>query len=50
MTFFSLDRDFCPCSLMVVVAVRAGWMVVVREVGVVGWVVGLDEDIGWVKD
>ena len=50
-TFFSLRRDFCPCSLMVVVAVRAGWVVVVvREVGGVEWVVGLDEDIGWVKD
>ena len=36
---------------MVVVAVRAGWVVVVvREVGIVGWVVGLDEDIDWVKD
>ena len=46
-----LLADFCPCLLMVVVAVRAGWVVVVvREVGVVGWVVGLDEDIGWVKD
>ena len=51
MTFFSLGKDFCPCSLMVEVAVWAGWVVVVvREVGVVGWVVGLDEDIGWVKD
>ena len=24
-------------------------VVVVREVWVIGWVVGLDEDIGWVK-
>ena len=35
---------------MVVVAVRAGWVVVVvREVWVIRWVVALDEDIGWVK-
>ena len=34
-----------------VVAVWAGWViVVVREVGAVGWVVGLDEDIGSVKN
>ena len=51
MTFFSLSRDFCTCSLMVVVAVWVGWVViVVKGLGVVGWVVGLDEDIGCVVD
>ena len=50
MTFLSLGKDFGRCSLMVDVAVWAGWVVVMKEVGVVGWVVGLDEDIGWVKD